>query len=74
MSTLYAHLSKLGVKKGSTVEAGQYLGVSGNTGWSSGPHLHLELRLSGSYKNPLTTKDKNGDYYLSRPNNLIYYD
>lgn len=74
VSTLYAHLSKLGVKKGSTVEAGQYLGVSGNTGWSSGPHLHLELRLSGSYKNPLTTKDKNGDYYLSRPNNLIYYD
>ncbi len=74
VSTLYAHLSTLGVKKGDTVSTGQYIGVSGNTGWSEGPHLHLELRLSGNYKNPLTTKDKNGEYYLSRPSNLIYYD
>ena len=72
VSTLYAHLSKLGVKKGDEVTAGQYIGVSGNTGWSSGPHLHLEIRISGNYKNPLTIKDNKGQYYLSRPSNLVY--
>ena len=74
VSTLYAHLSKLGVKKGDSVKGGQYIGVSGNTGWSSGPHLHLEIRINGNYKNPLTIQDKNGQYYLSRPSNLVYYD
>lgn len=74
VSTLYAHLSKLGVKKGDSVKGGQYIGVSGNTGWSSGPHLHLEIRINGNYKNPLTIQDKKGQYYLSRPSNLVYYD
>lgn len=74
VSTLYAHLSKLGVKKGATVKGGEYIGVSGNTGWSSGPHLHLEIRINGNYKNPLTIQDKKGQYYLSRPSNLVYYD
>ena len=74
VSTLYAHLSKLGVKKGDEVKGGQYIGVSGNTGWSTGPHLHLEIRLKGEYKNPLTIKDSKGEYYLSRPSNLVYVD
>ncbi len=72
VSTLYAHLSKLGVKKGAEVTAGQYIGVTGNTGWSEGPHLHLELRINGAYKDPLTTKDKYNLFYLSRPSNLFY--
>ncbi len=72
VSTLYAHLSKREVAYGDTVEAGEYIGVSGNTGWSSGPHLHLELRINGAYKDPLKTKDKYGLFYLSRPSNLIY--
>ena len=41
---IYAHLSKLDVKPGDVVKAGQRIGASGNTGNSSGPHLHFELR------------------------------
>ena len=41
---IYAHLSKLDVKAGDIVKAGQRIGASGNTGNSSGPHLHFELR------------------------------
>lgn len=74
VSTLYAHLSKRAVKRGENVKSGQYIGDSGNTGWSNGPHLHLELRINGAYKDPLSTKDKYGLFYLSRPNNLYYVD
>ena len=41
---IYAHLSKLNVKAGDKVVAGQKIGESGNTGNSSGPHLHFEMR------------------------------
>ena len=41
---IYAHLSKLDVKAGDVVKAGQRIGSSGNTGNSSGPHLHFEMR------------------------------
>lgn len=43
---IYAHLSKLEVKAGQKVTEGQQLGLSGNTGNSTGPHLHLEVRVS----------------------------
>jgi murein DD-endopeptidase MepM/ murein hydrolase activator NlpD len=41
---IYAHLSKLEVKSGDKVVKGQKIGLSGNTGNSSGPHLHFEMR------------------------------
>lgn len=41
---IYAHLSKALVKAGDTVKKGQHIGESGNTGNSSGPHLHFEMR------------------------------
>jgi murein DD-endopeptidase MepM/ murein hydrolase activator NlpD len=41
---IYAHLSKLDVKSGDQVVKGQKIGLSGNTGNSSGPHLHFEMR------------------------------
>ncbi|WP_290704591.1 peptidoglycan DD-metalloendopeptidase family protein [Amphritea sp.] len=42
--TYYAHLSKLKIKSGSYVSKGQLIGLSGNTGASTGPHLHYEVR------------------------------
>lgn len=51
--TLYGHLSSLDVSVGQYVSQGQRLGTMGSTGWSTGPHLHFEIRYGGSYLNPL---------------------
>ncbi|MGB0525511.1 MAG: M23 family metallopeptidase [Flammeovirgaceae bacterium] len=50
--TLYAHLSKINVKEHEEVKKGQVIGFSGNTGHSSNPHLHYEIRKYGSPINP----------------------
>lgn len=52
MTTLYAHNSSLTVKKGDKVFQGQTIAYSGNTGNSTGPHLHFEVRINGVPKNP----------------------
>jgi len=52
-TTLFAHLSKILVKKGQKVERGDKIGLSGNTGRSTAPHLHYEVHHNGTPQNPL---------------------
>ena len=48
LSTLYAHLSQINVAEGATILTGEVIGHSGNTGYSTGPHLHFTLYVSGA--------------------------
>ena len=50
--TRYAHLSKINVKKGQLVDSSQLIGAVGSTGYSTGPHLHFEVRKGGKAVNP----------------------
>jgi murein DD-endopeptidase MepM/ murein hydrolase activator NlpD len=52
-TTLYAHLSRIDVRKGQHVEQGQNIGAVGATGWATGPHLHFEFRVNGVHQDPL---------------------
>jgi murein DD-endopeptidase MepM/ murein hydrolase activator NlpD len=52
-TTVYAHLSKIDVRLGQTVERGQRIGAVGSTGWATGPHLHFEFRENGVQRDPL---------------------
>lgn len=53
LATLYAHLSKPAVGAGEAVSKGQVVGYEGTTGFSTGPHLHFEVRVDGKPNNPL---------------------
>ncbi|MET0383455.1 MAG: M23 family metallopeptidase [Burkholderiaceae bacterium] len=52
--TVYAHLSKIDVRRGDHVSQGDRIGDVGMTGWATGPHLHFEFRVAGAVKDPLT--------------------
>ena len=51
--TVYAHLSRIHVRKGQSIAQGQHLGAVGQTGWATGPHLHFEFRVNGQQRDPL---------------------
>ncbi len=53
IETFYGHLSRTAVKCGETVKKGQVIGYEGNTGFSTGAHLHYEIRVNGISVNPL---------------------
>lgn len=52
MTSLYGHLSRVDVASGDTVTTGQRIGLIGSTGYSTGPHLHFEVRRNGAQVNP----------------------
>ena len=54
LTTLYAHLASWQVNVGDTLQAGDTIGVGGNTGRSFGAHLHFEMRFNGTYIDPAT--------------------
>ena len=64
-STLYAHNSSLVVDVGDEVEAGQVIALSGGSGWTTGPHVHYEIRLDDKPVNPARYLDV-GREVLSR--------
>jgi murein DD-endopeptidase MepM/ murein hydrolase activator NlpD len=51
--TVYAHLSRINVRRGQSVSQGQNVGAVGQTGWATGPHLHFEFRVNGAHRDPL---------------------
>ena len=51
--TVYAHLSRIDVKRGQHVEQGMHIANVGATGWATGPHLHFEFRVKGQHQDPL---------------------
>ena len=52
-STLYAHMSSIRVGQGQFVNKGEVVGYEGTTGYSTGPHVHFEVRINGKPNNPL---------------------
>lgn len=64
-TTLYAHLSRIDVRKGQAVSQSDKIGAVGATGWATGPHLHFEFRVDGAHHDPLTIANEGGTLPVS---------
>ena len=53
-STVYAHLSRIAVRRGARIAQNDTIGLVGQTGWATGPHLHYEFRIGGEARNPMS--------------------
>jgi murein DD-endopeptidase MepM/ murein hydrolase activator NlpD len=53
-ATVYAHLSRVAVRRGARVAQNDTIGAVGQTGWATGPHLHYEFRVAGQARNPFS--------------------
>ena len=53
-TTVYAHLNRIAVRRGQRIEQNDTIGLVGQTGWATGPHLHYEFRISGRARNPFS--------------------
>ncbi len=65
--TLFAHMSSISVSQGQIIKKGDFLGLSGNSGQSNGPHLHYEVKFAEEYINPIDFV-----YWNSRTFNTIF--
>jgi murein DD-endopeptidase MepM/ murein hydrolase activator NlpD len=67
LTTRYAHLSRMDVQPGRLVKREQRIGAVGNTGRSTGPHLHFEVRMLGAPQNPALFLKQGDEYAQLRP-------
>jgi murein DD-endopeptidase MepM/ murein hydrolase activator NlpD len=71
-TTVYAHLSRIDVRRGQHVEQGARIGAVGATGWATGPHLHFEFKVGGRQVDPMTIARASESLQLS-PQSLGQY-
>jgi len=62
ITTLYAHGSEIIVQAGDIVKKGDLIMKAGSTGWSTGPHLHFEVRINGTPMDPMEFLSKQTEY------------
>jgi murein DD-endopeptidase MepM/ murein hydrolase activator NlpD len=63
--TVYAHLSRIDVRQGQSIEQGTRIGAVGATGWATGPHLHFEFKVNGRQVDPMQIARESGSQQLS---------
>jgi murein DD-endopeptidase MepM/ murein hydrolase activator NlpD len=67
LSSVYGHLSRIDVHTGQEVASGERIGLVGSTGYSTGPHLHFEVRRNGGQVNPTKVVGQSFDVKVSLP-------